>query len=72
MLCPICSVVQLSEEYVQYSDPSALAQYDYPPRVVFDVTATKDGAEASTLNLKVTGLSEEVGFYVPLPQGELA
>ena len=61
--------------YADDSNALALGQYDYPPRVKFDIEQL-EGAETSTLDLTVLGMSEKVSFPVPLKvssetQGEL-
>ena len=64
---------------MDYPTPASLTLYDYPPRVLFDITPSEN-ADSCTLQLGVTGMSKDVDFQVPLrarsgslstPQGDL-
>ena len=40
--------------------------YDYPPRVMFDMTPPSENAEPCTLQLGLTGMDKTIDFQVPL------
>ena len=59
------SFVQFSEEDVDYSNAAALTQYDYPPRIIFEMMPSEN-AESSRLLFKLTGMEKPVLFNVSL------
>ena len=57
--------MQLSEEDVDYQKPEALTLYDYPPRVIFQMTSSEN-SEPCVFQLGMTGMTKDIGFQFPL------
>ena len=57
--------MQISEEDVDHKKPEALTLYDYPPRVIFQMTPTVN-SQPCTFQLDVTGMTRDVDFQFPL------
>ena len=55
----------MSQEDVDYSNAAALTQYDYPPRVIFEMTPSEN-AKPSSLQFQLTGVETPVRFEVSL------
>ena len=58
-------LIQLSEEDVDYQKPEDLTLYDYPPRVIFQMTPSEN-SEPCTIQFGVTGMTKQIGFQFPL------
>ena len=53
------------QEDVDYVNPDALTMYDYPPRIIFEMTPLTN-AEPCNLKLGLTGMTKKIGFQVSL------
>jgi hypothetical protein len=55
----------LPEENVDFPKPEDLSLYDYPPRVVFEMTPSVN-SKPCILQFKLTGMNKDINFRIPL------
>lgn len=64
----LISYMQFSEEEVKFSKRDQMSEYDYPPRLKFDVKPSQD-AQDCELEMELRGFAHcgtDLKFYIPL------